>query len=85
MREGEELVLEPFQRLIERRRLSAYRYEGFWRAVDTFKDLTEIEALLAQGPGPWERWRLPSRPWNNRPVPLSASETGGITSWASGS
>jgi len=62
MAEGEELVLEPFQRLIERGRLSAYRYEGFWRAVDTFKDLTEMEALLAQGPGPWEAWRLPPVP-----------------------
>lgn len=56
---GEELVLEPFQRLIERGRLAACRYEGFWRAVDTFKDLSEMEALLAHGPGPWEAWRLP--------------------------
>lgn len=56
---GEELVLEPFQRLIDRHSLSAYRYEGFWRAVDTFKDLTEMEELLAQGPGPWEAWRIP--------------------------
>lgn len=61
MDSGEELVIEPFQRLIERGRLSAYRYEGFWRAVDTFKDLTEMESLLAHGPGPWEAWRLPGR------------------------
>lgn len=57
METGEELVIEPFQRLIERGRLAACRYEGFWRAVDTFKDLTEMEALLAHGPGPWEAWR----------------------------
>ncbi|MBI5165206.1 MAG: glucose-1-phosphate cytidylyltransferase [Magnetospirillum sp.] len=57
MREGEELVVEPFQRLIEANRLSACRYEGFWRAVDTFKDLTEMEAMLSHGPGPWELWR----------------------------
>jgi glucose-1-phosphate cytidylyltransferase len=86
MGEGEELVLEPFQRLIERGRLSAFRYEGFWRAVDTFKDLTEMEALLAHGPGPWEAWRLSSSPlWNKGAVHLSPSETGGTTSWASGS
>lgn len=70
MGEGEELVLEPFQRLIDRERLSAYRYEGFWRAVDTFKDLTEMETLLAQGPGPWEAWRR-SRP--PRLPPLGAA------------
>ncbi|MBC7908784.1 MAG: glucose-1-phosphate cytidylyltransferase [Rhodospirillaceae bacterium] len=62
MQAGEELVLEPFQRLINRNRLSAFRYEGFWRAVDTFKDLTEMESLLGHGPGPWEAWRLPIRP-----------------------
>lgn len=83
MAEGEELVLEPFQRLIERGRLSAYRYEGFWRAVDTFKDLTEMEALLTHGPGPWEAWRSPV--WNKMAAQLSSSETGGITSWVSGS
>ena len=32
MREGEELVLEPFQRLIEADQLMAYKHEGFWRA-----------------------------------------------------
>ncbi len=59
MKAGEELVLEPFQRLIDRGRLSAFRYEGFWRAVDTFKDLTEMESLLNHHPGPWEEWRHP--------------------------
>ena len=29
--EGEELVLEPFQRLIEADQLMAYKHEGFWR------------------------------------------------------
>ena len=85
MEVGEELVLEPFQRLIERGRLAAFRYEGFWRAVDTFKDLTEMEALLSQGPGPWEAWRRPHLLWNKAAADLSPSETGGTTSWASGS
>ncbi|MBI2236032.1 MAG: glucose-1-phosphate cytidylyltransferase [Magnetospirillum sp.] len=57
MREGEELVLEPFQRLIDQNLLAACRYDGFWRAVDTFKDLCEMEAVLSQGVGPWEVWR----------------------------
>lgn len=57
MRAGDELVLAPFQRLIERRALSAYPYEGFWRGVDTFKDLQELENSLSQGDGAWEVWR----------------------------
>ncbi len=68
MEEGEELVLEPFQRLINQGRLTACKYEGFWRAVDTFKDLTEMETLLSHGPGPWEYWRA------RRPSPGIAAE-----------
>jgi glucose-1-phosphate cytidylyltransferase len=62
MEPGEELVLEPFQRLIAAGRLAALRWDGFWRAVDTFKDLTEMEQLLAAGVGPWEVWRTRRRP-----------------------
>ena len=35
MNEGEELVLEPFWRLIEADKLMAYKHEGFWRSMDT--------------------------------------------------
>lgn len=57
MRPGEELVLEPFERLIERKQLTACRHEGFWRGVDTFKDLQDMENCVTQGNGPWEVWR----------------------------
>jgi glucose-1-phosphate cytidylyltransferase len=56
---GEELVLEPFQRLIDERRLSTIRYEGFWRCVDTFKDLQTLESLDAEGQAPWKVWQHP--------------------------
>ena len=59
MKPGEELVIEPFRRLIESNRLAAVRYEGYWRAIDTFKDLTEMEGLLSHRSGPWENWRTP--------------------------
>ncbi len=59
MRPGEELVLEPFRRLIAARKLVAYPYAGFWRCCDTFKDLQTLESLLARGPAPWELWRQP--------------------------
>lgn len=58
---GEDLVGEPFHRLIRRRQLRAYPYEGFWRAVDTFADLRALEAYLAQGNAPWEVWRTRQR------------------------
>ncbi len=60
MREGEELVEEPFQRLIAAHRLMAYRYDGFWAAMDTFKDRQQLEGLQQNGRPPWMVWRCPS-------------------------
>jgi glucose-1-phosphate cytidylyltransferase len=53
MREGEELVLEPFHRLIEADQLMAYKYEGFWRAMDTLRDRQVLEEMVEQGHMPW--------------------------------
>ncbi len=53
---GEDLVKEPFQRLIDARELIAYRYEGFWSALDTLKDLQSLESLHDSGQPPWTPW-----------------------------
>jgi glucose-1-phosphate cytidylyltransferase len=53
LREGEELVIEPFNRLIEEGQLMAYRYEGFWRAMDTLRDKQLLEELVERGEMPW--------------------------------
>jgi glucose-1-phosphate cytidylyltransferase len=55
MREGEELVLEPFQRLIEAGQLMAYKYDGFWRAMDTLKDRQILEDMVERGEMPWRK------------------------------
>lgn len=55
MNPGEELVREPFQRLIERKALMAYKYTGFWQCMDTFKDKQRLEELN-QGSAPWKVW-----------------------------
>ena len=53
MREGEELVLEPFSRLIEADQLLAYKHEGFWRCMDNLKDRQTLEEMVEQGRMPW--------------------------------
>jgi glucose-1-phosphate cytidylyltransferase len=53
MRDGEELVLEPFQRLIAADQLMAYKYEGFWRAMDTLRDRQILEDMIEKGNMPW--------------------------------
>ena len=55
---GEDLVEEPFHRLIEEGKLIAYPYEGFWAPMDTLKDKHVLETLLASGEAPW---RQPAR------------------------
>jgi glucose-1-phosphate cytidylyltransferase len=57
MREGEELVEEPFQRLIREGRLMSHRHTGFWACMDTFKERQDLEDLYARGNAPWEVWR----------------------------
>lgn len=53
MEEGDELVEKPFERLIAANRLAAYRYDGFWVSMDTFKERQELEELYARGEAPW--------------------------------
>jgi glucose-1-phosphate cytidylyltransferase len=55
---GEELVVEPFQRMIEAGDLLAYRYEGFWEPMDTIKDKQRLDALAESGSPPWSRPRV---------------------------
>jgi len=52
---GEELVEAPFKRLIDARKLRAYRHTGFWRAMDTLKDKIAFDRMYAAGDRPWER------------------------------
>ena len=53
---GDELVREPFQRLIERQALLAYKYTGFWQCMDTFKDKQRLDELNLQPTAPWKIW-----------------------------
>jgi glucose-1-phosphate cytidylyltransferase len=54
MREGEELVVEPFQRLIEANQLMAFRHEGFWQSMDTVRDHALLADLVTKGCMPWK-------------------------------
>src|SRR5690606_11196911 len=55
--EGDELVEKPFARLIERRKLSAFRWDGFWQCMDTFKDKISFDRMEARGQCPWMVWQ----------------------------
>ncbi len=57
IQDGEELVNEPFERLIADGKLRTLKYDGFWGCMDTFKEKEVLEDLHAHGPAPWELWK----------------------------
>ena len=61
MKDREELVHEPFQRLIKKSELITYKHNGFWISMDTFKDKQRLDDMYARGDAPWEVWRASSK------------------------
>lgn len=52
----EDLVDEPFRRLIEEQELATLKHHGFWACMDTFKEKQQLEDLWAKGRAPWQVW-----------------------------
>jgi glucose-1-phosphate cytidylyltransferase len=36
--------------------LSAFRHEGFWQPMDTFREYTILQGLWESGEAPWKTW-----------------------------
>ncbi|MEQ1605615.1 MAG: sugar phosphate nucleotidyltransferase [Pyrinomonadaceae bacterium] len=49
------LEREPFETLSGKGEMMAYRHEGFWKCMDTYKDNLEFEDLWNNG-APWKVW-----------------------------
>ncbi|MCX8175583.1 MAG: sugar phosphate nucleotidyltransferase [Candidatus Micrarchaeota archaeon] len=47
------LEKEPLYSLVKKRQLSMFTHEGFWHAMDTYKDYTDLNAMCANPP--WVR------------------------------
>lgn len=57
IKDGEELVVEPFERLIQEKKLMGYKYDKFWHCMDTFKEQRELNDMFDRGDAPWEVWK----------------------------
>lgn len=57
LKEGEELVKEPFRRLIDEKQIMTHKHKGFWVAMDTFKDKQFLDELVSKDSAPWEVWK----------------------------
>ena len=53
---GEELIYEPFQRMIAEGKVWSQRHEGFWQCMDTLRDKQHLESLWSEGKAPWKTW-----------------------------
>jgi glucose-1-phosphate cytidylyltransferase len=50
------LEREPLEALARDRQLAAYPHDGFWQPMDTYRELTMLNELWANGPAPWKVW-----------------------------
>jgi glucose-1-phosphate cytidylyltransferase len=50
------LERDPLERLAAAGELGAYRHQGFWDCMDTYKDAVLLEDLWATGDPPWKVW-----------------------------
>jgi len=59
IRPGEELVNQPFERLIKMGQLATYKHNGFWACMDTFKEKMVLDEMVAKENAPWMVWTRP--------------------------
>ncbi len=50
------LEREPLERLAAEGNLRAYRHDGFWDCMDTYKDAVLLNDLWSSGDPPWRVW-----------------------------
>jgi glucose-1-phosphate cytidylyltransferase len=77
IRDGEELVEEPFRRLVRERQLLSYRHDGFWAPLDTFKDKQRLDDLYARGAAPWQVWKQAGVNGGTQAAPLVRAAASG--------
>ena len=56
--EGDDTVFEkePIETLAKEGQLMAYKYEGFWKWMDTARDRNQLETLIETNSAPWMAW-----------------------------
>ncbi len=48
---------EPIEKITSEKNVCAYKYEKFWRCMDTLRDKNELESLWDSGKAPWKLWK----------------------------
>ncbi len=53
---GDELERMALARLAEAGQLAAYKHDGFWKCMDTYKETEELDSMWRAGEAPWRVW-----------------------------
>jgi glucose-1-phosphate cytidylyltransferase len=55
---GDDIIWErePIEQLAANGQLAAYRHEGFWRCMDTVRDLKLLDGMWLANEAPWKVW-----------------------------
>ena len=48
---------EPVIKLSKSRQLIAYKHEGFWQSIDTYRDKLELEKMWRANNAKWKIWK----------------------------
>jgi glucose-1-phosphate cytidylyltransferase len=56
---GEDLMNEPFARLVRAGQVDAFEFDGFWACMDTFKEKQHLDDIWTRGDAPWAVWKRP--------------------------
>lgn len=46
----------PLEKLAEKNELMAFKHEGFWQPMDTYRETLELNELWDQDQAPWRKW-----------------------------
>ncbi len=48
---------EPLERLAKEGQLMSYMHKGFWKCMDTKREMDELNAYFLNGVAPWKKWK----------------------------
>jgi len=56
--DGDNVIFEkePLENLAKAGELFAYKYDGFWKPMDTQRDKLQLEELIEKNKAPWIKW-----------------------------
>ncbi len=55
MKKGYDLEKETFENLARDRQIAAHIHRGFWKSMNTLKDVIELNEMYAKGMTPWKK------------------------------